>query len=229
MSHSTTISNGVLWHKFTHSGNFADDLRLVVNLSADHTYPQFVPGSGAINTMSTAISHGTRGVIASICGLQLGLAVHIVLVGVGLGALISQSLLAFELLKWLGAAYLIWLGIQQWRAAGALDLHALANSMPRRKLFKRAVFVNLTNPKSIVFPAALFPQFVLPHQPQVAQYLILGSTSVIVDIIVMMGYATLATRIAGWIKSPQQMKLLNRIFGGLFMLVGALLATARKV
>nr|CBX72733.1 unknown protein [Yersinia enterocolitica W22703] len=51
----------------------------------------------------------------------------------------------------------------------------------------------------------------------------------IVDIIVMMGYATLATRIAGWIKSPQQMKLLNRIFGGLFMLVGALLATARKV
>ncbi|MDW9427191.1 homoserine/homoserine lactone efflux protein, partial [Yersinia enterocolitica] len=79
------------------------------------------PGSGAINTMSTAISHGTRGVIASIYGLQLGLAVHIVLVGVGLGALISQSLLAFELLKWFGAAYLIWLGIQQWRAAGALD------------------------------------------------------------------------------------------------------------
>lgn len=187
------------------------------------------PGSGAINTMSTAISHGTHGVIASICGLQLGLAVHIVLVGVGLGALISQSLLAFELLKWLGAAYLIWLGIQQWRAAGALDLHALAKSMPRRKLFKRAVFVNLTNPKSIVFLAALFPQFVLPHQPQVAQYLILGSTTVIVDIIVMIGYATLATRIAGWIKSPQQMKLLNRIFGGLFMLVGALLATARKV
>ncbi|MBS0056221.1 homoserine/homoserine lactone efflux protein [Yersinia sp. Marseille-Q3913] len=187
------------------------------------------PGSGAINTMSTTISHGTRGVIASICGLQLGLAVHIVLVGVGLGALISQSLLAFEILKWLGAAYLIWLGIQQWRAAGALDLHALANSMPRRKLFKRAVFVNLTNPKSIVFLAALFPQFVLPHQPQVAQYLILGSTSVIVDIIVMIGYATLATRIAGWIRSPQQMKLLNRIFGGLFMLIGALLATARKV
>ena len=187
------------------------------------------PGSGAINTMSTAISHGTRGVVASICGLQLGLAVHILLVGVGLCLFFLQSLLAFEILKWLGAAYLIWLGIQQWRAAGALDLHALANSMPRRKLFKRAVFVNLTNPKSIVFLAALFPQFVLPHQPQVAQYLILGTTSVVVDIIVMIGYATLATQIAGWIKSPQQMKLLNRIFGGLFMLVGALLATARKV
>lgn len=98
--------------------------------------------------MSTGISHGYRGAAASIAGLQVGLSAHIVLVGIGLGALISQSLLAFELLKWLGAAYLVWLGIQQWRAAGALDLHALAGSMPRRRLFRRAVLVNLTNPKA---------------------------------------------------------------------------------
>lgn len=187
------------------------------------------PGSGAINTMSTGISHGYRGTVASICGLQVGLSMHILLVGVGLGALISQSLLVFEILKWFGAAYLIWLGIQQWRAAGSLDLHALADSMPRRRLFRRAVLVNLTNPKGIVFLAALFPQFILPHQPQVAQYLILGVTTVAVDIVVMIGYATLAARIAGWIKGPRQMRLLNRIFGSLFMLVGALLATARKV
>ncbi|MCW2479085.1 homoserine/homoserine lactone efflux protein [Candidatus Symbiopectobacterium sp. NZEC135] len=187
------------------------------------------PGSGAINTMSTAISHGYRGAAASIAGLQLGLAIHIVLVGIGLGALLSQSLLAFDILKWLGAAYLIWLGIQQWRAAGSLDLHALAGTLPRRQLFRRAVLVNLTNPKSIVFLAALFPQFIVPHQPQVAQYLILGVTTVAVDIVVMIGYATLATRIAVWLKGPRQIRLLNRLFGSLFMLVGALLATARKV
>ncbi|WP_411705318.1 homoserine/homoserine lactone efflux protein [Edaphovirga cremea] len=187
------------------------------------------PGSGAINTMSTGISHGFRGAAASIAGLQVGLSLHIVLVGVGLGALISQSLMAFEVLKWLGAAYLIWLGIQQWRAAGAIDLHALSDSIPRRKLFQRAILVNLTNPKSIVFLAALFPQFIIAHQPQTAQYVILGVTTVVVDIIVMIGYATLATRIASWVKAPKQMKLLNRIFGSLFMLVGALLATARKV
>lgn len=187
------------------------------------------PGSGAINTMSTAISHGYRGAAASIAGLQVGLAIHIVLVGIGLGALLSQSLLAFDILKWLGAAYLIWLGIQQWRAAGSLDLHALAGSLPRRQLFRRAVLVNLTNPKSIVFLAALFPQFIVPHQPQVAQYLILGVTTVAVDIVVMIGYATLATRIAVWLKGPRQIRLLNRLFGSLFMLVGALLATARKV
>ncbi|MBW7981178.1 homoserine/homoserine lactone efflux protein [Enterobacillus tribolii] len=186
------------------------------------------PGSGAINTMSTGISHGYRGTVASIAGLQVGLSVHICLVGIGLGTLISQSLLAFELLKWLGAAYLIWLGIQQWRAAGSLDLQTLAASIPRRKLFKRSVLVNLTNPKSIVFLAALFPQFILPNQPQALQYLVLGVTSVVVDVIVMIGYATLATHIAGWLRSARQMKILNRVFGSLFILVGALLLTARK-
>ncbi|AJC68014.1 MULTISPECIES: homoserine/homoserine lactone efflux protein [Dickeya] len=186
------------------------------------------PGSGAINTMSTSISHGYRGAVASIAGLQLGLTIHIVLVGIGLGALLSQSVLAFDALKWLGAAYLIWLGIQQWRSAGSLDLQTLANSMPRRRLFKRAILVNLTNPKSIVFLAALFPQFIIPHQPQAMQYLVLGVTTVVVDVVVMIGYATLARRIAQWLKGPRQLKQLNRTFGSLFILVGALLATARK-
>ncbi len=186
------------------------------------------PGSGAINTMSTGISHGYRGTVASITGLQVGLASHILLVGIGLGALFSRSVLAFEILKWAGAAYLVWLGIQQWRSAGAIDLQAVVKVMPRRKLFKRALLVNLTNPKSIVFLAALFPQFIIPHQPQAMQYLVLGVTTVVVDIIVMIGYATLAKHIAAWIRGPKQMKRLNRLFGGMFMAVGALLACARR-
>jgi len=185
------------------------------------------PGSGAINTMTTAFSHGYRGASASIAGLQTGLGIHIILVGVGLGTLFSRSVIAFEVLKWAGAAYLIWLGIQQWRAAGAIDLNTMANTQSRSRLFKRAVFVNLTNPKSIVFLAALFPQFILPQEPQLMQYVVLGVTTIVVDIIVMIGYATLATRIAGWIKGPKQMKALNKVFGSLVMLIGALLASAR--
>ena len=185
------------------------------------------PGSGAINTMTPAISHGDRGASAAIAGLQPGLGIHIVLVGVGRGTLFSRSVIAFEVLKWAGAAYLIWLGIQQWRAAGAIDLNTMANTQSRSRLFKRAVFVNLTNPKSIVFLAALFPQFILPQEPQLMQYVVLGVTTIVVDIIVMIGYATLATRIAGWIKGPKQMKALNKVFGSLFMLIGALLASAR--
>ncbi|MGC6388885.1 homoserine/homoserine lactone efflux protein [Ewingella sp. S1.OA.A_B6] len=186
------------------------------------------PGAGAINTMSTGISHGYRGAVFSIAGQQIGLACHIVVVGIGLGTLVSQSVLAFEALKWLGAAYLIWLGIGQWRAAGAVDLNAMAKILSPNRLFKRAVVVNLTNPKSIVFLAALFPQFILPEAPQTGQYVVLGLTTIVVDIIVMGGYAMLATHISGWIKSAKQMKLLNRIFGSLFILVAVLLASARK-
>lgn len=185
------------------------------------------PGSGAINTMTTAITHGYHKTFASIAGLQAGLTVHIILVGVGLGTLFSRSVMAFEILKWAGAAYLIWLGIQQWRAAGSMQLNTQGHHHSRGKLFKRAVLVNLTNPKSIVFLAALFPQFINPAAPQVMQYLILGATTVVVDIIVMVGYASLATRIAAWVKEPHQMKALNRLFGSLFVLVAALLASAR--
>ncbi len=160
------------------------------------------------------------------CWAQTGLAIHIVLVRVGSGHYFPRSVIAFEVLKWAGAASLIWLGIQQWRAAGAIDLKSLASTQSRRHLFQRAV-LNLTNPKSIVFLAALFPQFIMPQQPQLIAVYRIGVTTIVVDIIVMIGYATLAQRIALWIKGPKQMKALNKIFGSLFMLVGALLASAR--
>ncbi|SFN50878.1 homoserine/homoserine lactone efflux protein [Izhakiella capsodis] len=189
----------------------------------------FSPGSGAITTMSTGISHGYRGAWVAIAGLQTGMIVLIALVGVGLGAIFSQSMLAFELMKWAGAAYLFWLGIKQWRAAGAIDLSALSQSLPHHKLFKRAFLVNATNPKSIVFLAALFPQFIQPGRPQTLQYLVLGVTTIGVDIVVMTGYAALANRIAHWIKGPRQMRMLNRIFGSLFMTIALLLASARRI
>ncbi len=103
------------------------------------------------------------------------------------GTLFSRSVIAFEVLKWAGAAYLIWLGIQQWRAAGAIDSKSLASTQSRRHLFQRAVFVNLTNPESIVFLVVLFPQFIMPQQPQLMQYIVLGVTTIVVDIIVMIG------------------------------------------
>ncbi|MFQ9950081.1 MAG: homoserine/homoserine lactone efflux protein [Escherichia coli] len=181
------------------------------------------PGSGAINTMTTSLNHGYRGAVASIAGLQTGLAIHIVLVGVGLGTLFSRSVIAFEVLKWAGAAYLIWLGIQQWRAAGAIDLKSLASTQSRRHLFQRAVFVNLTNPKSIVFLAALFPQFIMPQQPA-EQY---RSASPLLWSILCIWLRHPCSTDSLWIKGPKQMKALNKIFGSLFMLVGALLASAR--
>ena len=185
------------------------------------------PGAGAINSMTTSVNHGYRGAIAAIAGLQTGLMMLIILVGVGLGTLLSQSVLAFEILKWAGAPYLIWLGIRPWRAAGTIELSAQAATLSRKKLYQNGVLVNISNPKSIVFLAALFPQFIMPHQPQLMQYLILGVTTVAADIIVMTGYAVLARQIAVFIKSPAQTRAMNKVFGSLFMLVGALLAFTR--
>lgn len=185
------------------------------------------PGAGAINSMTTSVNHGYRGAIAAIAGLQTGLMMLIILVGIGLGTLLSQSVLAFEILKWAGAAYLIWLGIRQWRAAGTIELNTQAATLSRKKLYQNGVLVNISNPKSIVFLAALFPQFIMPHQPQLMQYLILGVTTVAADIIVMTGYAVLARQIAVFIKSPAQTRTMNKVFGSLFMLVGALLAFTR--
>lgn len=185
------------------------------------------PGAGAINSMTTSVNHGYRGAIAAIAGLQTGLMMLIILVGIGLGTLLSQSVLAFEILKWAGAAYLIWLGVRQWRAAGTIELNTQAATLSRKKLYQNGVLVNISNPKSIVFLAALFPQFIMPHQPQLMQYLILGVTTVAADIIVMTGYAVLARQIAVFIKSPAQTRTMNKVFGSLFMLVGALLAFTR--
>ena len=78
------------------------------------------PGSGTVNSISNGLSYGTKKSLASIAGLQLGLAFHIMLVGAGIGALVAQSALAFTIIKWVGVAYLLWLGIQKWRDNSSL-------------------------------------------------------------------------------------------------------------
>ncbi|PWV61630.1 homoserine/homoserine lactone efflux protein [Plasticicumulans acidivorans] len=187
------------------------------------------PGAGAVNTMSNAISYGRRRAIASILGLQGGLIVNTLLVGVGLGALIAASATAFMLIKFAGVAYLIWLGVQKWRAPVnyAVSTHDV-EPPPAGRLFWQAVIVNITNPKAIVFLVALFPQFLDPQRAQLPQVLILGATLVGVDIIVMCGYATLAGALRRFVQDARRMRLQNRIFGSLFVGAGLLLASVRR-
>ena len=110
------------------------------------------PGSGAINTMTTSINHGYRGAAASIAGLQTGLAIHIVLVGVGLGTLFSRSVLAFEVLKWAGAAYLIWLGPEY--AGEGTDARQTVSARGVRKSHQSQKHCFSGRPVSAVYPAA---------------------------------------------------------------------------
>lgn len=184
------------------------------------------PGAGAVNTMSNGLRYGVRKSLPAILGLQLGYGAQVVIVGVGLGALLASSEVAFGLVKWLGAAYLIWLGYQKWKEQPlAVDESRPMAEEPASRRFWQAAFVNLINPKATVFLVALFPQFIVADAPQLPQFLIMGSTLIVVDILVMIGYASLAAKLSRWFKDPKHQKSQNRIFGGMFMAAGTALAS----
>ncbi|MBY7838739.1 homoserine/homoserine lactone efflux protein [Vibrio fluvialis] len=185
------------------------------------------PGSGTVNSISNGLSYGTRKSLASIAGLQIGLAIHIMLVGAGIGALVAQSALAFAIIKWVGAVYLVWLGIQKWRDRSSLVADAATQTLSAGTLLRKAVLINLTNPKSIVFLVALFPQFLEPARDQMTQLLVLGITTVTIDSFVMLGYTSLASQMGRFIRSDRIMRKINRVFGSMFMGCGALLAAAK--
>jgi homoserine/homoserine lactone efflux protein len=185
------------------------------------------PGSGTVNSISNGMVYGFRKSLASIVGLQAGLAFHIILVGVGLGAIVAQSEMAFSIIKWVGVIYLVWLGVQKWREKAVISLDTPADNVSAQSLFRQAVFVNMTNPKTIVFLVALFPQFINPNEPQMMQLIILGATTVLVDTCVMLCYVSLASKLTGYIRSSRVMNTLNCVFGSMFIGCGALLASAR--
>ena len=192
------------------------------------------PGAGAVAAMSAGLNHGfARGYFMTF-GLVLGILTQVVVVGLGLGALIATSSIAFAIVKWLGVAYLVYLGIKQWRAPAqpmvAENTEAAGQQrVSRRSLVLRGWIVNALNPKGTVFLLAVVPQFLDLSAPLAPQYATIGATLAFTDLVVMAGYTVLAARVLRLLRSPAQMKLLNRTFGGLFVAAGALLATFKRV
>ena len=183
------------------------------------------PGPGAAASMSAGLRYGYWATLRLIAGLQSALIIQITIVAAGLGALLETSALAFDIVKLCGAAYLIWLGVQKWRAAP----QAIADGAPRlsaNRLYVEGLLVNLTNPKAIIFIAALTPQFVDPARPQALQFLLIGLTMCSVDTLVMSCYALLAARLGRWLHAPRAMRAQNRVFGGIFVGAGMLLASS---
>lgn len=185
------------------------------------------PGAGAVSTMSTSLAQGPRRAMANILGLQIALAVHIVVVAAGLGMLLSSSVWAFTALKLIGALYLVWLGVQKWREAPTLAVAGVGIEGGLWRLVRTGMLVNLTNPKSIIFLAAFLPQFVQAGSPQASQYAILGLTVLAMDWLVMIGYALLAASLRTVMATPVAMRRGNRLFGSLFIGAGLALASAK--
>ena len=180
--------------------------------------------------MSAGVNHGfVRGYVMTF-GLILGIWTQVLVVGLGLGALIAASAIGFMLVKWLGVAYLVWLGIRQWRAPAVAMLGdaAEAVAVAPRTLVLRGWMINAVNPKGTVFLLAVVPQFLDLARPLGGQYLVIAATLAFTDLIVMAGYTALASRLLRLLKSPRQIAVLNRSFGSLFVAAGVLLALFKR-
>ncbi len=185
------------------------------------------PGPGAVSTMASAARHGLRGSYFNLIGLELGLLFVLAVVASGLGALIVASAAAFTAVKWLGVAYLLYLGIQQLRArhaSGEIDAPEPAPRRTRHGLVLQGFLVNASNPKGIVFMLAVLPQFVDPDRPQLLQYAVCGATLLFTDIVVMSGYALFASRVLRLLRAPRTARWLTRLFGGMYAGAAGLLA-----
>ncbi|AXA93321.1 LysE family transporter [Massilia sp. YMA4] len=190
------------------------------------------PGSGAVLSMSHGLSYGVRKASATVMGLQLGLLLVLFIAGAGVGSLLLASEFAFNVVKTVGALYLIWLGLSQWRAKvdGGTEVgvarQATLPSTGRRVL--TGFLTNATNPKGIIFMVAVLPQFITQGEPVLPQLLILAVTMVAIDMTVMHGYALLASTMQGYFRDPRALRVQNRVFGGLLMAVGTALFFVRR-
>lgn len=184
------------------------------------------PGAGAINTMSNALNQGWRRSLWGVLGQQAALVVHVVIVAAGVGLLVSRSPILFETIRYLGAAYLVYLGV---RMLLARPQAAEDDELSRRRehawsIFRRGFWVNLLNPKAIVFFLAFVPQFVRLDRDPLPQYLILIATVIVVDVLVMwFFFAAAAKPFRRLTRSTRGQRVLNSIFGVLFIAVAALL------
>src|SRR5471032_55710 len=180
------------------------------------------PGSGAVLSMSHGLSYGVRKASATIFGLQAGLLLIFFIAGAGVGSLLMASEVAFSIVKTVGALYLIYLGLSQWRAKVKLDAAADADTALRqlpslRKRMLTGFLTNATNPKGIIFMVAVLPQL-----------LILAATMCCIDLVVMHSYALLASSMQRFFRDPRAVKKQNRVFGGLLMAVGAALFFVKR-
>ncbi len=189
-----------------------------------------IPGPTILLVLSYALSQGRSVAVASATGVALGDLIAMTASLLGLGALVLTSALAFTVLKWVGAVYLVWLGIKMLRSAGQAELGQLGNAPPRaaRAVFGHAAIVTALNPKSIGFFIAFVPQFVDPNTPLLPQFAIMIATFVSLAALNALAYALLADRLRARIQRPAVLRGLTRFGGATLIGMGLVTATLHR-
>ena len=193
------------------------------------------PGPGVLLTLSNAIRYGTKPALAGALGISLGILVIAVISATSLGVLLSTSAFAFTVFKYIGAAYLIYLGIKLWRSPAIKlektidnDSDNLSCKQHYKVRFKEGLLVSVLNPKAIFFFMSLFPQFINHEQSYLLQFAYLTFTFCAMILVVHTIYTLGANSIKGWLLSPKGSKTVNRAGGSVFILFGFGLATSNR-
>ncbi len=183
------------------------------------------PGPNMALIIANSVAYGTRWGLLTLLGTTTALAIQLALVAVGMTTLLATAGHWFNLLRWIGAAYLVGIGIQTLFAPPASLAPAAVRGRSVRGTVARGLFVSLTNPKVLLFFGAFFPQFISPRGSLGLQLLVLSATFLVVVAALDAMWATLAGRARGWI--ARRGRLLNRVSGGLLIGAGAGLALVR--
>ena len=188
------------------------------------------PGTGVVYTLAAALSRGYRASVVAAFGCTLGIVPHVLAAVIGLAALLNQSALAFQTIKYLGVAYLLYLAWSTVRERGALAVSRDFGGRSAVQVIVTAILINILNPKLTIFFFAFLPQFVSPSEPQAIQrMLLLSGIFGAMTFVVFVAYGLLASVVRERITSqPRVMTWMRRTFAGAFVAVAARLALAQR-
>lgn len=187
------------------------------------------PGPAVLFVLSSALKSGARASLASNLGILTANAAYFALSATGLGALIETSSSLFAAVKWMGAAYLIFIGLRALLSKAGAIVPREGEAEPRgSKLFGGGFLVQISNPNNIIFFTAFLPQFLEPRNAIVPQIAILAATSLAIEFCVLLGYGLAAGRASEWARQPRYATWTNRVAGTLLIGAGAGLAAIRR-
>ena len=187
-----------------------------------------IPGPTVLLVISYALGHGRKPAAAIVAGVALGDLTAMTASMLGLGAILATSATLFTLLRWVGGAYLVYLGIKLWRAPVQGGAQPDAPPVPLSRMFAHAYAVTALNPKSIVFFVAFVPQFLVASEPFWPQVLVLEVTFVLMAALGATLYGLLASSARGALRKPAVQRAVNRTGGGLLVGAGIMAAGWRK-
>jgi threonine/homoserine/homoserine lactone efflux protein len=190
------------------------------------------PGPNMLLVMSNSARFGLRAAVATMAGCMTALLTMMSISAAGLGALLHAFPTVFDALRLAGAAYLVYLGIKNWRSPVQSDVKAAPRSAPLAArpavLFRQGLLVAASNPKALLFAAAFFPQFIQPQLATLPQLGILLATFTVIEIAWYFVYAVSGKRLSAYLQSASVMRAFNRLTGGIFIGFAALMAMAHE-